>query len=592
MHDDETVEKLIPGFSAGTDEPDGIFGFDYERSWGMVQKILNYCTENKVTNYGLNQIRHEYESKKAGLLKHFPPNGRLVAKVAENSYDFNLRDVWNEKVLPYYSREAQAYWEMRSTKFEHPPYTDKNKGVFDLWFSSYVPPCPFSAVVFKMLHTLEPRELAEGRLGGERYCNGQEFPVGTKLARWVRMQVAKYIDADPNDKLFNRAMEIFLAAWSQITFTRSTSVDYVVLSVNPLDILLASESTTGWHSCHALSGDYRAGQLSYLTCGYTAIQYAYRTWGTYDCGVGLTLPRKMWRQWVYMQEDGALQMRQYPNECPQFAKTARGLIAGVLGKMHGVNDCITVVRQSGFVGINHNERYHSFAFIDNPDDYPVRLVQLRKDGQNLMPQEVDFDNDIGGTVYCPNCGNRRDYDDENDVSENGVGSLLCSDCGESVRCYECGVYISEDDSVSSDSGNTYCQSCYSSNFASCYECSAECRVDDCYELDRKPYCPDCFEECVTHCEECGDCVRCDDACSATDNHGDEVTLCESCYTNRSSDCYECGKRYMENVLTKHGRKNLCKDCLQAALGEEAEDHENRENRKNDAYKSLTWEAVS
>jgi hypothetical protein len=49
---------------------------------------------------------------------------------------------------------------------------------------------------------------------------------------------------------------------------------------------------------------------------------------------------------------------------------------------------------------------------------------------------------------------------------------------------------------------------------------------------------------------------------------------------------------MENVLTKHGRKNLCKDCLQAALGEEAEDHENRENRKNDAYKSLTWEAVS
>lgn len=36
------------------------------------------------------------------------------------------------------------------------------------------------------------------------------------------------------------------------------------LSVHPLDFLSSSENTYNWRSCHALDGEYRAGNLSYM----------------------------------------------------------------------------------------------------------------------------------------------------------------------------------------------------------------------------------------------------------------------------------------------------------------------------------------
>lgn len=40
---------------------------------------------------------------------------------------------------------------------------------------------------------------------------------------------------------------------------------YLCLSVHPLDFLSSSENNYKWRSCHALDGEYRAGNLSYMT---------------------------------------------------------------------------------------------------------------------------------------------------------------------------------------------------------------------------------------------------------------------------------------------------------------------------------------
>lgn len=45
------------------------------------------------------------------------------------------------------------------------------------------------------------------------------------------------------------------------------------LSVDPLDYLLASENNENWRSCHALDGEFRSGNLSYMLDSSTVVAY-------------------------------------------------------------------------------------------------------------------------------------------------------------------------------------------------------------------------------------------------------------------------------------------------------------------------------
>ena len=45
------------------------------------------------------------------------------------------------------------------------------------------------------------------------------------------------------------------------------------LSVHPLDFISSSENTHNWRSCHALDGEYRAGNLSYMLDKTTVMCY-------------------------------------------------------------------------------------------------------------------------------------------------------------------------------------------------------------------------------------------------------------------------------------------------------------------------------
>ncbi len=89
------------------------------------------------------------------------------------------------------------------------------------------------------------------------------------------------------------------------------------LSVHPLDYLSASENNHGWRSCHALDGEYRAGNISYMLDDCTIIAYLKSSNGD------TKLPRfphtvpwndKKWRVYLHIDRnsDVAYAGRQYP----------------------------------------------------------------------------------------------------------------------------------------------------------------------------------------------------------------------------------------------------------------------------------------
>lgn len=87
-------------------------------------------------------------------------------------------------------------------------------------------------------------------------------------------------------------------------------------SVHPLDFLSVSENTYNWRSCHALDGEYRAGNLSYMVDRSTFICYL-------RGAENQKLPHfpedvlwnsKKWRMLLYMEDKrrGLMAGRQYP----------------------------------------------------------------------------------------------------------------------------------------------------------------------------------------------------------------------------------------------------------------------------------------
>lgn len=89
------------------------------------------------------------------------------------------------------------------------------------------------------------------------------------------------------------------------------------MSVHPLDYLSASENNHGWRSCHALDGEYRSGNLSYMTDKCTIMVYLKSSSGD------VALPRfprdvpwndKKWRVYLHIDLDNKVVYagRQYP----------------------------------------------------------------------------------------------------------------------------------------------------------------------------------------------------------------------------------------------------------------------------------------
>lgn len=272
------------------------------------------------------------------------------------------------------------------------------------------------------------------------------------------------------------------------------------ISVHPLDFLSSSENTYNWRSCHALDGEYRAGNLSYMLDEATVICYLK---GDKDA----VLPRfpadlpwnnKKWRMLLFFSDSKTMLFagRQYPF----FNRNALDIIFEGLRKnffiskygwmptwtnkliktveMDGVDrygDPIVEYLHTPYVVINGSliglddlitDAPHSLHFNDLTKSSCYTPYYIWKDRYRGTEHFT-----IGSAVPCLYC--EEEY-------VNITGSFLCDDhelefghCeDEDVFCYcaHCGerLFVEADSTYLLQSGEYVCESCFDRH---CGECS-------------------------------------------------------------------------------------------------------------------------
>lgn len=193
-----------------------------------------------------------------------------------------------------------------------------------------------------------------------------EIPTGMKL-----IKAFKYFENDPITLKDLQTHASMIIQEDKVTGT-------LCISVHPLDFLSSSENTYNWRSCHALDGEYRAGNFSYMMDKSTIMCYL-------KGADNAKLPNfpdtvrwnsKKWRMLLFFSDhwDVMFAGRQYPF----FSKTALDIIA-----IHLKNKLTT-----GYWSEWHNDELKSFTYSENN----------HMDGGSLMWNYICLNNELYKTV--------------------------------------------------------------------------------------------------------------------------------------------------------------------------------------------------
>ena len=259
-----------------------MFDFGIDESWRAVKHALENVTGGTCD---ITVMRKMWEENKKQLFPLFDGTGRMVSSVdsARVSEDMQ-REMAHQAVIGS---------------------IDKVYGKGLLTFPQREQLIILTRRVFS--HVL-PIEIAENKIHYNREDprNPDKVLNGVKFGTYVRYLAQKEFDSD-------LLADTLVTAFSCATAAIKRKAHQVVISINPLDMLLASEHTTGWSSCHALDESRTAGALAYTLDSASAVAYAY----THTKTEGLTrqtLPIKAWRQMVFfdLTTPAVATSRQYP----------------------------------------------------------------------------------------------------------------------------------------------------------------------------------------------------------------------------------------------------------------------------------------
>lgn len=313
------------------------------------------------------------------------------------------------------------------------------------------------------------------------------IPVGSKVVRSFKLFIG---DKDLLEATQNEASRII----------QGDCVEGILcISVHPLDFLSMSETTYNWRSCHALDGEYRAGDISYMMDKTTFICYLRGddSQKLPDFPEDVHWNSKKWRCLGFLEEhdNGVIMGRPYPYEAMDVIEELRW---SVFNRMWGMglgawhDDTIRSIKDkcSGW-DTELNKTYVPWSgslmvFDDSIHDCPEpthyndlllsscympiyafrRGPAIGKDGWKNLNYY------IGHEVPCMICNS-------NPVS-GGNGTLLCNDCeityGNSdntdiVYCSCCGARGWYDEmTIVGDPGEYVCADCLPQGARECEDC--------------------------------------------------------------------------------------------------------------------------
>ena len=293
-------------------------------------------------------------------------------------------------------------------------------------------------------------------------------------------------------------------------------------SVHPLDYLSISENTYNWRSCHALDGEYRAGNLSYMMDSSTIICYLK---GEEE----VQLPRfpkdvlwnnKKWRVLLYLSNDwkmifagkpypfsteaGMNILIDYFNYDPDdIYRKPKAKLRHRYKNAEWVNwtdykiatpyiEDIRFDMESRYVPLNGgllsidelvkdadgSKHFNDVLYSSSYDFVYTFIAETGWWGEKRYPIN-DYNSTrfhIGYHTHCLHCGTE-------ETMESGAASMMCYDC-------------ERDYGKSENHRLTFC-----------HECGCRLVTDDANFVDGELYCDDCFERIGAKCEECDEVYR-------------------------------------------------------------------------------------
>lgn len=302
------------------------------------------------------------------------------------------------------------------------------------------------------------------------------------------------------------------------------------ISVHPLDYLSLSENTYNWRSCHALDGEYRSGNLSYMVDKSTFICYLKSSKEEKLPNFPFKWNSKKWRVLLYFSNDWNMIMagRQYPFT----TDVGLNFILTDLLKMSGLN------RNSCWTSW-HDERLKRISFAEGDGYFHLNHIYIPVGGELVRlddlvinePGSMQFNDLLQSSCYEPVYAFRQygRYYDRCWGYEQGETTVLGTkfQIGGSVPCMRCGKH----EIVISES-------------MQCVQCEEEYGVLD--------------DDDFGYCSCCGRHIYLDDAHWIDDDN----VVCEQCYQTETSHCDHCGRVVFNEDLSfnRELEEYLCKDC--------------------------------
>ena len=356
-----------------------------------------------------------------------------------------------------------------------------------------------------------------------------EVPVGMKL-----LKAFKYFE--PN-KAALRSIQDMASNIIQENKIKGT----LCFSVHPLDFLSSSENTYNWRSCHALDGEYRAGNLSYMVDSTTFMVYLKGADNQNLYGFGpVEWNSKKWRMLIHAADDDSIMFagRQYP-----------------FSSKSGIDTVLNIYNNLMMIGKDHSwsirySKYGSWRadYVDSyvPFDATNMEASVSLNSQYLIyaNQLIDLNKIV---VEGPNCLNYNDilkstcynypyYAIYRPYDYHSVDSLLAHPIvvGAEVPCLHCGEeLIHNTETMRCD----HCELQYGTEendvYTSCDCCGARIYVDDgiCVGDDGDIICDSCFHQHAFVCDCCGNVYYDEDKVFISDGNDEDSGLwyCRGCY---------------------------------------------------------------
>lgn len=236
-----------------------------------VKTVISYSQDILFDNLNVSDLITNWYTNKYEKYKHWFGD-KLICECGETSFELNNEDKNN--LFETFIKEAILYWD----------------------------DCEFE----KFLSKLTQEEFWSNRLNNDYFieCPKKKILKGTKVVKAFKYFIK---NKEILDLIQNKASQII---------QENKLEGILCFSIHPLDFLTISENNHKWRSCHALDGEFKAGNLSYIEDESTIVCYLKsKRDGQLRCFPSdMTWNSKKWRVLLYFSPDQSLVFigKQYP----------------------------------------------------------------------------------------------------------------------------------------------------------------------------------------------------------------------------------------------------------------------------------------